>query len=155
MTQDGIRESFCYEHERHDRKPQHPRITTGKSTGRFQLLSVSAGCAAGQDRAPTPLAVLGLSASERAMPHTSRREFLKTGAAAAALPVLGTTVVAAPAKRSATDLVTLRRSNVQVTRLAFGTGTHGGRVQRELGQAEFTRLVRHAYDRGIRFFETA
>ncbi|MGH9666896.1 MAG: aldo/keto reductase, partial [Bryobacteraceae bacterium] len=38
---------------------------------------------------------------------------------------------------------------------AFGTGTHGGRVQRELGQEEFTRLVRHAYDRGIRFFETA
>jgi hypothetical protein len=28
-------------------------------------------------------------------------------------------------------------------------------VQRDLGQAEFTRLVRHAYDRGIRFFETA
>jgi predicted aldo/keto reductase-like oxidoreductase len=28
-------------------------------------------------------------------------------------------------------------------------------VQRELGQEEFTRLVRYAYDRGIRFFETA
>jgi predicted aldo/keto reductase-like oxidoreductase len=28
-------------------------------------------------------------------------------------------------------------------------------VQRELGQEQFTRLVRHAYDRGIRFFETA
>jgi predicted aldo/keto reductase-like oxidoreductase len=44
---------------------------------------------------------------------------------------------------------------VQVTRLAFGTGTYSGRVQRELGQEDFTRLVRHAYDRGIRFFETA
>lgn len=42
-----------------------------------------------------------------------------------------------------------------MTRLAFGTGTFGGRVQRELGQEAFTRLVRHAYDRGIRFFETA
>ncbi len=30
-----------------------------------------------------------------------------------------------------------------------------GRVQRELGQDQFTRLVRYAYDRGIRFFETA
>jgi 1-deoxyxylulose-5-phosphate synthase len=30
-----------------------------------------------------------------------------------------------------------------------------GRTQRELGQVEFTKLVRHAYDRGIRFFETA
>jgi predicted aldo/keto reductase-like oxidoreductase len=28
-------------------------------------------------------------------------------------------------------------------------------VQRQLGQEAFTRLVRHAYDRGIRFFETA
>jgi predicted oxidoreductase len=59
------------------------------------------------------------------------------------------------AKRSATDWVKLGNSDVKVTRLAFGTGTFGGRVQRELGQEEFTRLVRHAYDRGIRFFETA
>ncbi|MGF1973910.1 aldo/keto reductase, partial [Staphylococcus aureus] len=29
------------------------------------------------------------------------------------------------------------------------------RVQRELGQDEFTRLVRYAYDHGVRFFETA
>jgi 1-deoxyxylulose-5-phosphate synthase len=28
-------------------------------------------------------------------------------------------------------------------------------VQRELGQEEFTRLVRHSYDRGVRFFETS
>jgi aryl-alcohol dehydrogenase-like predicted oxidoreductase len=42
-----------------------------------------------------------------------------------------------------------------VTRLAFGTGTFGGRVQRELGQDEFTKQVRYAYDRGVRFFETA
>jgi aryl-alcohol dehydrogenase-like predicted oxidoreductase len=52
-------------------------------------------------------------------------------------------------------LVTLGKSGIKVTRLALGTGTLGGRVQRELGQEEFTRLVRHAYDRGIRFFETA
>ena len=51
--------------------------------------------------------------------------------------------------------MTLGKSKVKVTRLAFGTGTSSGRLQRDLGQAEFTRLVRHAYDRGIRFFETA
>jgi aryl-alcohol dehydrogenase-like predicted oxidoreductase len=51
--------------------------------------------------------------------------------------------------------VTLGRSNVKVTRLAFGTGTGAGRVQRALGQEEFTRQVRYSYDRGIRFFETA
>jgi aryl-alcohol dehydrogenase-like predicted oxidoreductase len=42
-----------------------------------------------------------------------------------------------------------------VTRLAFGTGTMSGRTQRDLGQEQFTRLVRYAYDHGIRFFETA
>ncbi len=30
-----------------------------------------------------------------------------------------------------------------------------GRCSSELGQQEFTRLVRYAYDRGIRFFETS
>lgn len=88
------------------------------------------------------------------MPWTpNRRDFLKSIgslAAGAALPA-----AAAPAKKSATDWVELGRSGVKVTRLAFGTGTFGGRVQRELGQEQFTRLVRHAYDRGIRFFETA
>jgi hypothetical protein len=85
------------------------------------------------------------------MHHSTRRDFFKfaAGAAAAtALPAYG-------AKRSATDLVTLGNCGVKVTRLAFGTGTFGGRIQRELGQDEFTRLVRHAYDKGIRFFETA
>jgi len=42
-----------------------------------------------------------------------------------------------------------------VTRLAFGTGSISGKTQRDLGQEQFTKLVRHAYDRGIRFFETA
>jgi predicted aldo/keto reductase-like oxidoreductase len=59
------------------------------------------------------------------------------------------------AKRTATDWVTLGNSGVKVTRLAFGTGTKGGSVQMALGQDGFTRLVRHAYDRGVRFFETA
>jgi len=51
--------------------------------------------------------------------------------------------------------VTLGKSNVRVTRLAFGTGSVGGQVQRDLGQEAFTRTVRYAYERGIRFFETA
>ena len=89
------------------------------------------------------------------MVHSTRRDFLKAGLAATAISGIGGTLAAAPSKRTATDWVTLGKSNVKVTRLAFGTGTFGGRVQRQLGQEEFTRLVRHAYDRGIRFFETA
>ena len=85
----------------------------------------------------------------------TRRDFFKTSLGAAGILAAGGAVSAEVTKRSATDWVTLGNSSVKVTRLAFGTGTHGGRVQRELGQEQFTRLVRHAYDRGIRFFETA
>ena len=88
------------------------------------------------------------------MAEYSRRDLLKTGLAAAALAGAGTLPLkAAPA--TATDWVTLGKSDVKVTRLAFGTGSLSGKVQRDLGQEEFTRQVRYAYDHGIRFFETA
>jgi hypothetical protein len=86
------------------------------------------------------------------MSRTTRRDFLAATLGAAAYSRLGS---AQTGKRLATDWVPLGKTNVKVTRLAFGTGTFGGRVQRELGQEGFTRLVRHAYDNGIRFFETA
>ena len=88
------------------------------------------------------------------MAHFTRREFLKSGLAAGTLAVSGSIPLIAR-RGSATDMVTLGRSGVKVTRLAFGTGSFSGQVQRALGQDGFTRLVRHAYDRGIRFFETA
>jgi aryl-alcohol dehydrogenase-like predicted oxidoreductase len=88
------------------------------------------------------------------MPRYGRREFLKTGLAAGALAVTGSLPLRA-GRQSATDWVTLGKSGVQVTRLAFGTGSFSGKVQRDLGQDAFTNLVRYAYDRGIRFFETA
>jgi len=88
------------------------------------------------------------------MSNCSRRSFLKAGLGASLLAGTGTPLLRA-ARGTATDWVTLGKSNVKVTRLAFGTGTFSGRVQRELGQDEFTRQVRYAYDRGIRFFETA
>ncbi len=89
------------------------------------------------------------------MAHCSRREFLKTGLAAGALAGTGGLLATAAARETATDWVTLGKSDVKVTRLAFGTGTLSGKVQRDLGQDQFTKLVRYAYDRGIRFFETA
>src|ERR1043166_2325664 len=88
------------------------------------------------------------------MSPITRRSFLKTGLAAGAIATTGIPLLAA-AKRTATDTVVLGRSKVEVTRLAFGTGTNSGAVQAALGQQEFTRLIRYAYDRGIRFFETA
>jgi len=88
------------------------------------------------------------------MSRYSRRDFIKTGIAAGALAGAGNLSVFAE-RRTATDTVTLGNSGLKVTRLAFGTGTDSGQVQAALGQAEFTRVVRYAYDHGIRFFETA
>jgi aryl-alcohol dehydrogenase-like predicted oxidoreductase len=88
------------------------------------------------------------------MTHYSRRDFIKTGLATGALATAGNLPLRAD-RQTATDRVNLGKTNVKVTRLAFGTGTMGGRVQRELGQDQFTKLVRHAHDRGIRFFETS
>jgi aryl-alcohol dehydrogenase-like predicted oxidoreductase len=88
------------------------------------------------------------------MPNSTRREFVKSGLAAGALAVAGSLPLRA-GRQTATDWVTLGKSGVQVTRLAFGTGSFSGQVQRDLGQEGFTRLARYAYDRGIRFFETA
>jgi predicted aldo/keto reductase-like oxidoreductase len=83
----------------------------------------------------------------------SRREFIRTGIAAGTLASVGTLPL--HATPSATDVVTLGSSGMKVTRLAFGTGSNNGHVQYALGQEQFTKLVHYAYDRGIRFFETA
>jgi aryl-alcohol dehydrogenase-like predicted oxidoreductase len=88
------------------------------------------------------------------MARYSRRDFIRNTLATGALVGTGTLpLLAAGAK--ATDWVTLGKSGVKVTRLAFGTGSRGGAVQRNLGQEQFNALVRHAYDSGIRFFETS
>jgi aryl-alcohol dehydrogenase-like predicted oxidoreductase len=84
----------------------------------------------------------------------SRRNFLKTGLAAGALAGIGKLPLKAEGQK-ATDWVTLGKSGVKVTRLAFGTGSMSGKVQRDLGQDQFNRLVRYSYDNGVRFFETA
>lgn len=88
------------------------------------------------------------------MTSFSRRDFLKASAAAGAIASLGSLPVEAE-PQTASSWVTLGHSGVKVTRLAFGTGSFNGAVQRDLGQQDFNRLVLHAYDRGIRFFETA
>ena len=87
------------------------------------------------------------------MARTTRRDFLRTTLATGALASTGVLPLVAQGAK-ATDWVTLGKSNVKVTRLAFGTGSRNGAVQREIGEDAFNRLVRHAYDRGVRFFET-
>ena len=70
------------------------------------------------------------------MSYYSRRDFVKAGLAAGALASVGTLTLRAE-RETATDLVTLGKSDVKVTRLAFGTGTMSGQVQRELGRGVY------------------
>jgi predicted aldo/keto reductase-like oxidoreductase len=93
----------------------------------------------------------------------SRRQFL--GQSAAALGAAAVMASAAPRATAAArrltspgDLVTLGKSGVKTSLLGIGTGSHG--VQRssnqvKLGQDKFTKLLGHAFDRGITYVDTA
>ena len=74
------------------------------------------------------------------MSRFTRREFLKTGLAAGTLAAAGSLPLIAK-RQTAKDLLTLGRSGVKVTRLAFGTGSFSGEVQRALGQVFRARAI--------------
>jgi aryl-alcohol dehydrogenase-like predicted oxidoreductase len=84
-----------------------------------------------------------------------RRQFLRTSTAVLGAGFVGLSGTPASALPRAGDLVPLGRTGVRMPRVGLGTGSHGGDEQRGLGQEAFTRLVRHAYDRGIRYIDTA
>ncbi len=87
----------------------------------------------------------------------SRRQFIQRTTAAAGTLLLGSAAAlrAEPTKRTAVDQVTLGKTGIQLSRLGFGTGSDSGNVQHALGQQEFTRLIRYAYDHGITYFDCA
>jgi len=82
------------------------------------------------------------------MAYSTRRDFLKTAAGVGLAAGLGGRAIADTAKRTATDWVTLGRSDVKVTRLAFGTGTYSGAAQRALGltHAQLATLARNSIE---------
>jgi 1-deoxyxylulose-5-phosphate synthase len=86
-----------------------------------------------------------------------RRAFLATSAGAA----VGL-ATAAPARAEVANppppQVPLGRTGITLSRLAMGTGVHGGNRQSDQTRMGFERLValfRHAYSRGITFFDLA
>ncbi len=93
------------------------------------------------------------------MLYPSRRDFLGASAAVGAASGLLGRVAAAPAHpRSGADLVTLGKTGLKSSLLGMGTGSVGVRRssnQVKLGEAGFIKLVGHAYDRGIRYFDLA
>ena len=99
----------------------------------------------------------------------NRRDFMAQAAVSATAAAAVTTSVAqgAPGARAETDrclpkspaeLVTLGKTGIQVSLVGMGTGSIGsGQAsnQTRLGVKEFTRVVRHALDHGVRFFDVA
>ncbi len=97
----------------------------------------------------------------------NRRDFLNATAATTALAAAASTtanvsastrVERAALPKSPTDKVTLGKTGIEVSLVGMGTGSHGsGQAsnQTRLGIKEFTRVVRHALDRGICLFDVA
>ncbi len=89
-------------------------------------------------------------------PGFSRRTFLTTLAAATGGILVGRSAWAAPASSSALPLVTLGRTGIRTTLLGMGTGFRGfGGSSNIVRAGNAEALIRHAYDRGIRFFDCA
>jgi len=97
-------------------------------------------------------------------PPLNRREFIAQATATAALAATASTTMAGTGRsnnnlpKSPTEKVTLGKSGVQVSLVGMGTGSVGsGQAsnQTRLGVKEFTKVVRHAIDQGICFFDVA
>ena len=94
----------------------------------------------------------------------SRRRFITGALAGAGALSVGpawwsaTQAGAAPRKGRATDIVTLGRTGIKCSRLAHGTGWNGGgrsSAHARLGEATFTKLLRHSIDQGVAFVDAA
>ncbi len=85
----------------------------------------------------------------------TRRQFIERTAAVAGGVMLSPLAARAAAKKTAVDLVPLGKTGLKACRLSFGCGTSSGRVQQDLGQDGFNRLIRYAYDQGITHIDIA
>lgn len=89
----------------------------------------------------------------------TRRQFLAgTLAAGAALYSPGLLADSSRKLKSLTDRVEIGRTGVRVSYLGLGTGTVGWNKQSNqtrLGTVKFARMVRHALDCGINYFDVA
>ncbi|MHC4355610.1 MAG: twin-arginine translocation signal domain-containing protein, partial [Planctomycetota bacterium] len=88
----------------------------------------------------------------------NRRQFIRGTAALAGTAFFSSCTAGPFAKKgppTASDQVTLGKTGLKLSRLGFGTGSKGGSIHRGLGNTEFTRLLRYAYDQGITYIDTA
>ena len=98
--------------------------------------------------------------SDQSKHNVSRRDFVRQSAQLAGAAIIGAEMLApadaAPFVRTASDWVALgRKTTVKIPRLGMGTGSINGKVQQDLGQEGFNKLVAYAYERGVRYIDTA
>jgi myo-inositol catabolism protein IolS len=98
--------------------------------------------------------------SDQSKQNVSRRQFVRQSAQLAGAAIIGAEILApaeaAPAVRTATDWVALgQKTKVKIPRLGMGTGSINGKVQQDLGQEGFNKLIAYAYERGVRYIDTA
>ena len=94
------------------------------------------------------------------MKKTDRRRFLQTSAAGLAglAAISGMKRFDFPPASETIDMVKLGNTGLMVPRVALGTGSAGWKKesnQTRLGYKKFVELSQYAYDRGIKFFDTA
>ncbi len=90
------------------------------------------------------------------MTQFSRRKFI--AATAGAATYLGTHSARAATQPPAPPQVPLGKTGITLSRVAQGTGMHGGKRQSNhtrMGFQKLGNLLRHSFDRGITFFDMA
>src|SRR5947209_13586830 len=90
----------------------------------------------------------------------NRRQFLQASTiGAVSLRAFPYQLFAGETKKYATDTIELGPRKVRLSRLAMGTGTHGGRGSsnqtRKLGYQGVAELFRAGYDQGVNFWDAA
>jgi predicted aldo/keto reductase-like oxidoreductase len=93
------------------------------------------------------------------MKQLTRRHFIGAGLTGTAILSSGVgQMFGNPASSSTIDQVDLGKTGLKISRLALGLGTNGWKHQSNqtrIGMEKFISIAHAAYDRGIRFFDTA
>lgn len=92
-------------------------------------------------------------------PKITRRQFI-TGTLATGAALYSPALLADSGRKlkSMTDRVEIGSTGIKVSYLGFGTGTHGWNKvsnQTKLGTVKFARMINHAYDQGVNYFDCA